>query len=275
MEEQEERVNEFDILVIDADSLMYKIAYVYQTPNQLTNALDHKIEDIIRKVGADETHVIIKGKDNFRYQCDPEYKGNRADTIEPEVKDRIEQLYDYARTFSVISDGCEADDICSILVHSSIVTGKRVCVAHIDKDLDMIPGYHYNYGKNKHYYMHPYDSYRFLMAQCLAGDATDNIKGIKGMGMLTASKVIGNTTNFNLLPKIIQVWKDKVPDKWQEEFVKTVNCIMLRTETEDLRPLTYDEIMERLKWDVEREKVSEENNNTVDVSREPVSESGE
>ena len=242
--------DQFDIAIIDADSILYQIAYMQPSPALCRKALDDKLKEIMTNTGAIAGAVFIKGKDNFRYQVDAAYKGNRKDNIEPEVKDRIEDLYEYCKEFSIQSDGGEADDYCGIAADLAIQDNKRYIVCHIDKDLDCIPGWHYNFRKDTLYYVEPEDGYRFLMMQILTGDATDNIQGLRGVGPKTAEKLINGVPNTHLWSRVIDIWKEKCGDNWEPFFLKCANCIYIRESDEDLKPLSFEELKERLSWKI-------------------------
>ena len=240
--------DQFDIAIIDADSILYQIAYMQPSPALCRKALDDKLKEIMNNTGAISGAVFIKGKDNFRYEVDAAYKGNRKDTIEPEVKDRIDDLYEYCKDFSIQSDGGEADDYCGIAAELALQDNKRYIVCHIDKDLDCIPGWHYNFRKDTLYYVEPEDGYRFLMMQILTGDATDNIQGLRGVGPKTAEKLINGVPNNLLWSRVIDIWKEKCGDNWEPFFLKCANCIYIRESDDDLKPLTFEELKERLSW---------------------------
>jgi len=242
--------DQFDIAIIDADSIMYQIAYMQPSPALCRKALDDKLKEIMTNTGAISGAVFIKGKDNFRYEVDAAYKGNRKDTIEPEVKDRIDDLYEYCKDFSIQSDGGEADDYCGIAAELALQDNKRYIVCHIDKDLDCIPGWHYNFRKDTLYYVEPEDGYRFLMMQILTGDATDNIQGLRGVGPKTAEKLINGVPNNLLWSRVIDIWKEKCGDNWEPFFLKCANCIYIRESDEDLKPLSFEELKERLSWKI-------------------------
>jgi 5'-3' exonuclease len=243
-----ESEDQFDIAIIDADSILYQIAYMQPSPALCRKALDDKLKEIMTNTGAISGAVFIKGKDNFRYEVDAAYKGNRKDTIEPEVKDRIDDLYEYCKDFSIQSDGGEADDYCGIAAELALQDNKRYIVCHIDKDLDCIPGWHYNFRKDTLYYVEPEDGYRFLMMQILTGDATDNIQGLRGVGPKTAEKLINGVPNNLLWSRVIDIWKEKCGDNWEPFFLKCANCIYIRESDDDLKPLTFEELKERLSW---------------------------
>jgi 5'-3' exonuclease len=240
--------DQFDIAIIDTDSILYQIAYMQPSPALCRKALDDKLKEIMTNTGAISGAVFIKGKDNFRYEVDAAYKGNRKDTIEPEVKDRIDDLYEYCKDFGIQSDGGEADDYCGIAAELALQDNKRYIVCHIDKDLDCIPGWHYNFRKDTLYYVEPEDGYRFLMMQILTGDATDNIQGLRGVGPKTAEKLINGVPNNLLWSRVIDIWKEKCGDNWEPFFLKCANCIYIRESDDDLKPLTFEELKERLSW---------------------------
>jgi len=239
---------QFDLAIIDADSIMYQIAFVEASPALCKKNLDKKLADIMELTGAPNGVVFIKGTNNFRYQVDIAYKGNRKDTIEPEVKDRIDMLYEYAKDFCVAGDNGEADDLCSITARKALDEGKTFIVSHIDKDLNTISGWHHNFRTNEIYHLDDMQSYRFLMSQLLTGDATDNIQGLRGVGLKTAEKLIKDTPNIHLWDKVIEIWKSKQPETWYNNFVKCANCIYIREFDEDLRPLSMEELKDRLTW---------------------------
>jgi 5'-3' exonuclease len=86
--------------------------------------------------------------------------------------------------------GREADDEVSIRAWEAINAGEGVIVATIDKDLDQIPGCHYDY-RQKVFYRITFDNAeKAFWVQALAGDATDNIPGCYKIGMTKAEKII-------------------------------------------------------------------------------------
>jgi len=239
---------QFEIVILDADSILYQIAHLEPSPAKCRKALDERINDIINDIEAQEAYVFIKGKDNFRYNVSVDYKGNRKDTIEPEVKDRIDKLYEYAREFCIESDNAEADDYCGVAAQLAMNEDKSYILAHIDKDLDMIPGWHYNFRKKEFYEITPEQGYINLMKQILTGDATDNIQGIKGMGPKTADKVLAGVALEDMLSRVMDTYKAKCGDQWEHEFSKSANLIYIRMSADDFKPFTVEELLEVLSW---------------------------
>jgi 5'-3' exonuclease len=247
----------FEEVIIDVDSIVYQIAFTTPSPALAKKALDNFIKDIIETTDSGSALIFMKGSNNFRYICDPEYKNTRKDTIEPEIKERIEKLYEYAEEFCTKGEDGEADDYCSIYAKKALDEGRPYVVAHIDKDLNCIPGWHYNFRKKEFYFMDDSEAYRFLMMQVLTGDATDNIHGLRGVGEKTAIKLTKDTPNNLLWNKVIEIWKTKQPETWENNFLKCANCIYMRESLDDLRHLNFEELKERLTWNTDTGTLSQ------------------
>lgn len=235
--------------LIDADSIIYTIAFVEKSKTKCKKAFDDKLKEIIENLEADAGLVFIKGKDNFRYQVDSEYKGHRKQEFEPDVKERIDMLYEYANEHAIKSDGGEADDYVFIAAMECLEANEPYIVCCIDKDLQQIPGWQYNYRTGTLKEVTPEFAYRFTMKQFLTGDATDNIKGIYKLGPKTADKLLDDVPVEQLWDTVIKLWEEKNPrDEWQDKFVKCANNIYIRRTLEDLKPKTFEELKEDFTW---------------------------
>jgi hypothetical protein len=118
------------------------------------------------------------------------YKGNRDPAHKPFHYDAIR---DYLRTNynSLLTSGIEADDAVSIYAHEHYERRKpeQLVICTIDKDLDQIPGLHYNYLHKVHYAITNAEAERFFVYQILAGDPTDNIVGVWRCGESAATRI--------------------------------------------------------------------------------------
>lgn len=117
-------------------------------------------------------------------------------------------------------------------------------IAGIDKDLDQIPGWHYNWelvrsGKvireAKKYYVSDLEGLKKFYYQLIVGDPTDGIKGIPGKGPKAAEKLLSGETEldwFNVIKdnygsyeemelnaKVLWIWR-KMNDDVTERFNK-------------------------------------------------------
>ncbi len=236
---------EFKNAIIDADSILYQIAHVQPSPALCKKALDNSLSEIMSATEATNGMVFIKGANNFRYLVAEDYKGTRKNTIEPEVKDRIDMLYEYSKDFCIESDDAEADDYCGVAAQLSMDENESYVVCHIDKDLDMIPGWHYNFRKKEFYNVSVEEGHYHLMKQLLMGDATDNIQGIKGLGPKTAEKILKDVTHKHMFDKVIDTYKLKIGNDWEKALCKTANLIYIRMSSKDFKELTLKELEER------------------------------
>ncbi len=178
------------LAIIDGDIIVYRVAtaskdvsggIVKARFNQfMEDLLVYEIPDY------DEHEAFLTGTGNFRYDVavTKPYKGNRTG----EKPEHWQLLREHAvkEWGFVIVDGIEADDAIGILAtkHPDSV------ILTIDKDLDMIPGKHYNFVKKLWYDISPVAAIYNFYRQLLTGDRTDNIPGLTGIGPKRADKIL-------------------------------------------------------------------------------------
>jgi hypothetical protein len=137
------------------------------------------VDTIISHVDADDFFGYISGSSNFRHSVATilPYKGNRSSASRPFHYDNIRQflvdVYDARMTVNM-----EADDGIG-LAHDP----EDDVIATVDKDLNCIPGMHYNWDKGSCFYVTETEANRNFFKQMLIGDlSTDNILGLYGVG---------------------------------------------------------------------------------------------
>lgn len=157
------------------------------------------INGIKKAIDADDVLVLLSGKGNFREILYPEYKDNRDRSHRPIHYAEIRKyLIDTWKADEVI--GVEADDAMGWHQYKDLIVSKgdmlsgESCICTIDKDLNQIPGWHYNWrhddGEGSMFWIDPEQALRFFFEQWLSGDAADNIPGIPKVGEKTAQKLI-------------------------------------------------------------------------------------
>lgn len=165
-------------LLIDSDSLLYKAGFVCNEPGQEQLAcwqLDKIMKGILEQAQPETYQCYLSGKRNFRYDIYPEYKANREGTQRPLHLDVLKQhlIEVWGAT---VTDGIEADDIVGIVQ----CTTEGTCIGHIDKDINQIPGQHYNYNTGEFYTVTNEQGMRHFYKQLVLGDKVDNIPGFDG-----------------------------------------------------------------------------------------------
>lgn len=136
-----------------------------------------------------DIQVFLSGPGNFREGIAKQrpYKGNR----DPEHKPvHYQAIRDYIADAhgGIVVHGREADDEVSIRAWRADCAG--TVVATIDKDLDQIPGLHFNYQKNVFYDVSKQEAKDWFWMQCLAGDPTDNVPGAYKVGPTKAKQFV-------------------------------------------------------------------------------------
>lgn len=128
--------------------------------------------------------AYLTGSDNFRNEVYPAYKAGRKEkpVLYNEIREYLIQKYK-----AVLVHGMEADDMLGI---EMMKNPERNIICTIDKDLDTIIGTHYNFVKKEKYFVQADQAEMFFYCQMLAGDSTDNVCGIRGVGLPTAKKRI-------------------------------------------------------------------------------------
>lgn len=133
--------------------------------------------------------VFLSGEGNYRHtlaKFNP-YKANRDSANRPILYDAVRRYLIEQYDATVVS-GIEADDALRIEAHK-LGIGHYV-IATVDKDLDQIPGKHYDFRKRVEYWLHPEDSLRAFWIQALAGDPVDTVPGCYKVGQVKAEKFI-------------------------------------------------------------------------------------
>lgn len=179
----------------ELDKVPYEIV-THRTLDPLSHVLHSAglmVEGILKKLGCSDYTLFLDGGNNYRKAVATSlpYKGNRNKTYRPLYEQDIRDYY-IKHHRAIKSNAQEADDECAILHCKQREQGLFTpVIVSIDKDLNMIPGWHYNWKKGGDpYYMNELDSMKIFYEQLLTGDRTDNIEGIPGVGPVKARKLL-------------------------------------------------------------------------------------
>lgn len=172
--------------------------------------------------------LYLTGKNNFRDTAATikPYKGNRDPTHKPEHYDAI-KAYMIDIWEAEVVHGMEADDAIGIAQYAN--PDKSTVIVSIDKDLNQIPGYHYNPRKQEFYYVTKHAADTFFWKQMMIGDVTDNIPGINGIGEKRAQKVVeecGGDLN-KLEERVRTMYKEQYKDSADQAFTEVESLIRI------------------------------------------------
>lgn len=145
------------------------------------------------------------GAKTFRHLLCPDYKANRKDKQKPIYR---QDCIDYVKEQlgAICVPELEADDVMGLLHMDR--TYDTVLVT-TDKDLLQVPGIHFNPDKDwSPSWVPDLWARRHLYIQAVMGDATDNIPGIRGMGIKKAERfvdsVLADTTDHEEVLSVIE-----------------------------------------------------------------------
>ena len=203
------------MILLDGDVLVYEQAFGAEYKDDqgehqvrsweyLEENIDRFLEYLKLRLDCTDVKIYLTGTGNFRFDVakSQEYKAARSD--KPFHYKAIRDWLIHFKGATVV-DGMEADDALSIEQVKAQANGVVTCIASRDKDLMMVPGWHYCWevhnqpeklckatklgtlslgtaSKKKL----TGDGLKWFYAQCIMGDRTDTIPGLPKCGDVLA-----------------------------------------------------------------------------------------
>ncbi len=232
------------LTLIDLDSIVYIVAY-QNKDNDNTIIVEDTVNSFITEI-IDNTEAEAyagyyqkKGHTNFRLNIFPGYKAKRPETPDYITKWRplIHTVFKSYPGFTGL-EIIESDDALSIMYYK-YKDNYNITVAHIDKDLNCIPGNHYKYTTKSKYKLNENEAKLQFCTQVLAGDSSDSIPSIPGVGPAKARKYLSK--NKTLATAYKQAAKAKKVVRWIELYYQTYHCIRLLHTIDELKQFTFNE----------------------------------
>ena len=165
------------------------------------------------------------------------YKGTRDPTHKPKYYKELKQYMIDVLGARVIH-GEEADDALTQTQHAH--PDDSTVIVTIDKDLDQVPGWHYNWRKDSLYYVTPEEGDKWFWKQMLIGDASDNIPGINKIGPKTADKLITTADNAVNRKLVRELYDKQYGVNSEAAFLECANLLYMRREEGQQCPLVWE-----------------------------------
>ena len=177
------------------------------------------------------THFAVifdSAKKNFRNDIYTEYKANRSETPEDLVP-QFEYIRKAVKAFNLPSIeliNYEADDLLATYAKQIVEAGAKVTVISSDKDLMQLVSEKIRlYDPMKNKVLGESDVFekfgvkpnQVIDVQSLAGDSSDNIPGVPGIGVKTAAELINKYKTLDILLKNI----NEIPQNKRRETLLT------------------------------------------------------
>ncbi len=226
------------ILLVDGNSVLFRAFYATSFTNMMrtsfgayTNAV-YAFANMLNKALKliEPKYCLVafdKGKSTFRHQMTPDYKAGRKETP-PELVEQFKLVRDMLDAYNIKYleyDEIEADDIIGILskkfnIETAIFSSDHDLFQLIDDD-NHTKVYCMKKGMSDigvldeaslyaEYSLKPYQIIEF---KALAGDKSDNIKGVEGVGEKTAIKLLNEYDTVDGIYANIDSLKGKLKER--------------------------------------------------------------
>lgn len=188
-----------------ADGTPVKAVYGFST------MLMKLMDDLLDKTENELIAVIFDaGRKTFRNDIYPEYKANRDDPPEDLIP-QFELIREATRAFNVACiqmPGFEADDLIATYAQMAKAEGIKVTIVSADKDLMQLvedgiemldPMKQKLIGPDEVMEKFGVTPDKVIDVQALAGDSTDNVPGVPGIGVKTAAQLLDEYGDLDTL----------------------------------------------------------------------------
>lgn len=193
--------------------------------------LHSMVNRLAKEVGATEITCMLSGERNFRNDIATlkPYKGGRPPkpTHYQACRNAVIDFYD-----TVLSDNEEADDLLGKYQCQCTATGKPSVICSVDKDLQMIPGRHYNFVTKEKKWVDEAEAGENFYRQMLSGDNVDNIPGLKGIAGKRAAVIIDECLGYEelMVGEILTRYQKQWPEDWERYLNEMAHLLWIRRE---------------------------------------------
>jgi DNA polymerase-1 len=172
-----------------------------------TNMLSKLVED------SEASHLAVMfdtARKTFRSDIYPEYKAHRPPPPD-ELVPQFELIREATRAFNIACiemPGFEADDLIATFARRAAAEGRDVVIVSSDKDLMQMVDDHIRMmdpvknrmiGRDEVIERFGVGPDKVVDVQALAGDSTDNVPGVPGIGVKTAAQLINDYGDLDTL----------------------------------------------------------------------------
>ena len=231
-----------NLFLVDGSSFIFRAFYALPpltnpegVPINAVYGYCNMILNITEKFKPDQIIVVFDTKNKtFRNEIYKEYKSNRSEPPEELIPQFpiIREANDALNLPQIELDGYEADDIIATYTTQAEKKGISVTIISSDKDLmQLVNKKTKMYDSMKDNFIgikevkekFGVDPSKLIDLQALAGDSVDNIPGVPGIGVKTASELLNNFGNLeNLFSRLDEIKQSKRKDILSKEKDKAI-----------------------------------------------------
>lgn len=222
--------------LIDGDLPCYSLAFVLQKGGEVEedtgvvyDLVDQYLQNIFRPTEATCFTIYLSGKQNFRDNIYSEYKANRRGKEKPVHYTTIRD-YLINHWKAKIVEGYEADDLVSIAQCKDLYFENymkspeeaQTVIVSLDKDLNTVPGWHYNTNSGKKYWVTELEAMRSFYKQMITGDPVDNIPGLSKKAPKRRTYKTDPLDEYedisSMCGYVIDGYVEEFGDAWEEQY---------------------------------------------------------
>ena len=238
-------------LLIDGDILLHRFAFSNQysidwdgdgelvdvlDADKAKRELDQDVKDLLKATKTKSYVFCISSNFNFRYKVLPTYKHNRTGE-KPKLYDILKEHVESIHA-ALHYKNLEADDLMGII---STRQPEGWVIASLDKDMDQIPGWHYNWNKQSLYRTEQSWCDYWFLRQVLTGDSTDGYKGCPGIGPKKADLVLQPAMSPEPMLFNMEIGWEQVVEAYEKKGLTEADALQQARVARILRHGEYDE----------------------------------
>lgn len=257
--------------LIDADIFLYSFGSAKGEDGEpapwpfIISRMDAQINNILEAVGATSHQLYVTGPGNFREEVATikPYKGQRP-SEKPYWHEHLKAfLLEHRDAYLAV--GVEADDWLGIEQYSHLIENRvslgnkpdqpylpdpgfvypkedATVICSQDKDLDMIPGWHYSWPVGNRpakelWWQDETSAIRSFYSQLLTGDSVDNIPGLFGVGKSSTlvKRLSDLDSEYDMYVSVRQEYEKRFGSYWKQFLIENARLLwILREEGEDV-----------------------------------------
>lgn len=200
------------------------------TPTNAVYGFCNMVFKLVEESDADYVGVIFdRGRKTFRNDIYEDYKGHRPEAPEdlvpqfPLIRDAVEAF----NLPGIDMEGYEADDLIATYAAQAREQGAEVTIVSSDKDLMQLvrdgvtlwdPMKNKTIGPDEVHEKFGVGPDRVVDVQALAGDSSDNVPGVEGIGIKTAAQLINEYGDLDsLLERASEIKQPKRRERLTEQ----------------------------------------------------------
>jgi hypothetical protein len=179
-----------------------------------------------------DVRLYFSGGRTFRHRIAKTrpYKGNRDLSHRPSHEEAIRE-YLASKWDSTVAEDEEADDLLGIAQNHA---RDDTIICTVDKDLNMIPGWKYDFVKDEKFYVSEDEALHNFYRQLIVGDSTDNIVGIPRAGVARANKLLSDRTLEEQWENVVAEYMAKGGENWEEYLTEQGRLLWIRREVGEM-----------------------------------------